>query len=94
MSFYMPPPIDLKIENTAKGTSLLLPYNEYRWDFQKLGIHFTSQGSASLAKATLPKNWTYTVQRNSYETILHLFDADAQLKAKVMYGLFLDVEFS
>lgn len=95
MSFYDCPNIDLNIQNSrTNGVTLLLPYREYDVAFKKLGIDFLfPKPDDQLALARLPKNWTIHLVEKKNEKTVSLSDGNGILKAKVMYGLFVDVDF-
>jgi len=96
MSFYIPPEINLQINGRARdGLTMLLPYYCYKEEFYKMGIRYLSpKPDEPYATARLPRNWTVSVISTREGKKVSLFYAEGCLKAKVMYGLFVDVDFS
>ncbi len=95
MSFYAAPKIDLNIKGSqSEGFTLLLPCYCYSEEFYKLGIRYLSSSHyEKYAQAKLPKNWSYILNETKEGKIVSLFNEEAVLKAKITYGLFVDVDF-
>ncbi|MFN4174081.1 MAG: hypothetical protein ACK4HV_03130 [Parachlamydiaceae bacterium] len=95
MSFYDPPKVDSNIKGSlAKGFSLNLPNYCFRQNFLKLGIRFNSiDKNERYAYAKLPKRWSYVLKEGKEGFTVLLLNENAIPKAKILYGLFIDVDF-